>query len=106
MSNFRGISAAVRRAINNGILVGKIEPQQIREILPETKRGAPTDVIFKSLKYLVSMNEIEEKKGSFFVKSLTVISGQQVSVIGELISVKVVDGKSIVTIEAVEMENL
>ena len=104
--HFRGISGVVRRAVNKGVLVGKIEAHQVRGLLPEAKKAAPDSAILKSLKYLADLNEIDERNGEFFVKSMIVISGQQVSIIGELISVKVSNGKSIVTVEVVEMENL
>ena len=109
MSNvkFRGISGVIRRAINNGILVGNIEPCHVRDLLPESKKAASDSVILSSLKHLSTLNEIEEKGGTFSVKSTTTnVAYPQVSVIGGLISMKVVDGKSIVTIEAAEMENL
>jgi len=105
---FRGISGVIRRSINNGTLVGRIEPHIVRHLLPDSKKAAPDTVIIKSLKYLATMNEIQEKGSEFFTKTPTTPKAAlpEVSVIGGFISVKIVDGRSIVTIDAVDMEYL
>jgi len=104
---FRGICGAVRRAMHNGSLIGEITPGIVRTLLPDEKKTAPDHVVITSLKRLADLNEIVENKNRFFTKMIvSVTTHPQVSVIGSLLSIKVVDGKSIVTIEAVDMENL
>lgn len=107
MSNvhFRGISAAVRRAINSGGLVGEIRPDLVRDLLPNNKKAAPDSVIISSLKHLANLNEIREKNGEFFTKNQSLPSGlARVIVIGILIKTVVSDGKCVATIEVEQME--
>ena len=105
---FRGICGAVRRAIHNGSLVGEIRPDIVRTLLPEEKKAAPNRTILTSLRRLADLNEITEDRSRFFTKSMTAtpLSDPQVSIIGTLLSVKVVAGESIATIKVVEMENV
>lgn len=66
---YRGISGVVRRAIVAGTLHGTIPIPVIRTMLPEKKRTATDSVIWNSLHYLATQNEIiEDDKGRFFTK--------------------------------------
>lgn len=102
---YRGISNAVRRAINNGSLTGEIHPDKVRSLLPETKRNAPDNVIVTSLKRLADMHEIKEVGSRYFVKNQAPGTPllQRMCVIGGLISTTVQDGKCIVTLDVETM---
>jgi hypothetical protein len=105
--NYRGITGVVRRAVNKGIILEEITPEKVRSLLPEGKNDAPDNTILASLQRLAYSGEIIEDGGKFFPKDVplaTQVVSPSVSVIGELKSIKTINGVTTVTIEVTELE--
>ena len=107
-TNYRGIASAVRRGVNTGELKGLISFGSVRNLLPEEKADAPNKVIEKSLVNLVKNQEIIRKGREFYTKDVAEKEAEEkatVMVTGKLLNSTVRNGKMIVTIEALSIDN-
>ena len=116
---FRGITGAVRRAINRGDLRNQITYDGVRKLLPEEKRLAPDKVIRASLARMANQNEIRRNDGSFFVKrgidrevvppaptaAAPTPSKGEVMIVGKLVNTSMRDGKIIAEVEVTSLDN-
>lgn len=116
MRKYRGISGAIRRAANQGHLVGEIKPEDVRSLLPKEKSDAPDQVITKTLHYLSNQGDIVQVGGRYFVKGSEPKVHKQIGipeiksskdealVAGKIISIDTVDGKLIAKVEVSSLE--
>jgi len=105
VSNYKGISGAIRSAIVRGDLEGKITPIKVRKLLPLQKNDAPSKIIYKSLKYLAKRNEIKIFKGEYYPNSYDPPELQtQVKITGILLNTENIHGRMVARIAVQSME--
>lgn len=117
---YRGLAGIIRRAANFGHLTGEIKPEDVRELLPESKNDAPDKVINKSLYYLSEQGDIVQIGERYFVKGSepkpkdyrqiemvapkVSASPGEALVTGKIVSMDTVDGKLIAKVEVSSLE--
>jgi len=113
---FRGITGAVRKAINRGDIKGEIKFSEVRKLLPQIKRKAPDKVIRGSLNQMARNHEIKRFESRFFTKDIKIptVAKQsvpgltpydgEIMVIGKLVNTSIKSGKMIVEVEVSSLD--
>lgn len=108
ITRYKGISGAIRSAVIQGKLEGKLTPLKIRKLLTLDKPSlsdAPSNVIYKSLKYLVKRKELQMIGDSFYPVSYEdPATNSQVIVTGRLLTTEVVNGQLCAKVAIDQME--
>ena len=105
---YRGITNAIRRAIHLKGLSGMIDPETVRQYLPENKDDAPEKTIRNSLNHLARLGEIERNGHFYYTKGTSPAppepveerkivvpkkSSDETVITGVVLDAKMVDGK-------------
>jgi len=107
-TSYRGMSGAIRRAINSGALKGVLTASDVRRVLPPGKAAAPVNVIEKSLSYMEKNKEIVRHKDKFYTKdSVPTLTGSAIPdsmITGKILNTEVRNGKLIATVEVTSLD--